>query len=1425
MGSFAFITIIMGLLIIGGLYWWIRQHEGDKLTGVENMMRRRDMNRQQTNATLVTTDTGALLHMNDVTRQWLNTDTVDPTLEDIVAVINPAEQFFELITNESESAFEFAGKWVQATSHLTPSDDGSQMVIVMRELQHSDTSSSQQDTAIDVSTTIRVINEIGETVDAGMGVELALQVLLEIINKAIPSDAGEICIWDNQRNFLAQRGWIGDTRYLLTIANQGGGYTKGQGIAGWVARHNQPVLVGGDQDRVSTQDMMKDVPYTSAVAVPITLAEELVGTLTLFSHEENRYQAQNISLLQAVNKAVGQAVRNAELYAKQEDRIRDIASLQEITEQSRAERNSTQIYELLNERMAKLLDADMCGVLLYEETRNALVPQLPFYGLPDNVAERVIIPLPRNSTQFDIWQNQPYWVSNDVRDEPLVESLNFGFIVDAVGIDNTAFFPLQIGGERIGIMAISNKRTDGGFMPNDIQNLRVLSSQAAIVVENVRLYQRERRIDNELVGLQEMTHAIGALNHEGEFYQAITERIARLTGTSMCGVLLYDAKAQALISQLPFHGIDNEIVADYRIALPAGSVQETLWNEEDSWYTNRADRDSLVYEAQLDTMVERAGIHQTLIAVMSAGGRRIGVVQISNKLDGTEFDDKDARLLLIFATQAASIIENSRLYREVQVRANQADRLRVVAELASSIISTDESYQPVLRAVSELMESPHVLINVIDYNNNTLITYPRWSYGLELSDAVIQDLTQAGYDCIPARSGNYLLTNNVASDSSIPIPYGRTLRRFDIEKVLVMPLVVGDRQIGEIAIANRESNYTTDDLATFSTVAAQVAPSIERLLLFEATGENLRRRVEELDAIARVSTELTLTRDMDAILEVICEEAIKATYAQSATVAIKRPDSDVVNIGDLELDHRVGEIENGAQLLPIERRVLETVGAEPIIIQDYAESDLQAMPRQARSAAVAGIIFEDELVGVIHVYDEKPAVFDGRASGFLMTLAAKASLAYQNNQLYMQQRQRGERLRQRVDQLNRIFELGQMVQTNTDPVFVLEAIAYSVQQSVGFDTVLMMLVDQETGNLNRVTQAGMPLDAFDMGKDISVSSHALSELLVDDYRISESYFFPVQEIETWYRDAVPAVSASHEGNRSVDPKGKTWWHDGDLLLVSIVGQGGDLLGLMSLDRPYDNKRPDQSVMEVLEIFAHQASAMIENTRLFRDSQRSAEQEAKLNDTLESIAGILDLREITEELARGIRELVPLDRVTMVLMNEADSAYDHIRAVYDETGTVLVSEAQETSLKDTAFGYIFDTRQSRIYHTDSLEAKERFDDLRDLSDEGEATTMFLPMISAGEILGVMHIGSNQANAFDTDDQNLLVRTAQLVASTVQNARLFNQAVNLQILNRSVVESIQQGIVVLDNSGKILTVNGYMRSEYHWQEHGGCFAFVR
>jgi len=1423
MGNFAIIAIFVGCLTFLGIYLWIYQRKRLDTAQASHMDELiQDLPIATSNAAvLVATEHGQLLHANYTARGWLGTSDNAPDLEFITRNVQPADSFLNLFVSESQASFQMRDRWVEASSHYIPTERGRRIVVVIRELSKS----ADTPHVMDFSLAMSIINELGDTVTASMGIEQALQIILEIVNKHLDIDAGEICLLDAKRNVLQQRGWLGDTQYLIKMSKSGGVYQLGQGVPGWVAQNKVPLFITSQQQKVDLEIILEDVPYRGIMAIPLELSDRFVGTLSIYRESAGDFQQPDLALLQAISQPITIAIHNAELYTQQEERINDIASLQQIVEQPKQTEDVAPIYKLLNERIANLLDADMSGVLIYDDNRQSLIPQLPFYGLPDHVVQSISITMPPDSPQRDIWKSQPYWVSNDISDEPLAEALGLKAIIDVAGIENTAIFPLQIGQERIGVIIVSNKRS-GGFIPRDLQSLRVLSTQAAIVVENLRLYQREQRIDAELVGLQEMTRTLGALSHAGEFYLQITERIARLMNSEMCGILLYDEKTQSLRSELPFFGVDDALVADYKIDLPDGSIMAELWTDESAWYSNRVFADSLVFAAGLDQIAEATGVEKTLIAAMSVGGKRIGVVQVSNKIDQSDFDENDARLLQIFATQAGAVVENARLFREVQRRADQAERLRKVAEMSSGVITTEQTFTPVLEEIANLTDSDAVYISVLDHAANSLIVYPRWMYGIQQNEPVTLDIRTHNLKHNAALSGEPVLSNHTHHDQQLPESYHNLSTRFGLNSLAVVPLYVGDRPLGELTIANRNHPpYSQDDITALGTIAAQIAAAVERLLLYEATGDNLRRRQEELDAISRVSNELTLTIDLDAILETIRHEATKGTYADSSTVVLLRPSERWRAANKPEMERRVGDTIIMPRLAEIEEEAIIR-GADPVLVDDYQTSPLQPAPNTARSGAAAAILYLDQIVGVIHVYHHEPNRFDEQSAAFLMTLSNKASLGYQNALRYQEQIERGARLRQRVDQLNRIFELGQMVHSNAEPVDVLEAIAYSVQQSVGFDTVLMTLVDENKQELRRVTHAGMPLDKFRSTQERTLSLDDLDALLKAEFAISESYLFPVEQLEKWYTPGIKTLSASYEDNRSLEYEGPDFWHDGDMLLVPINGSTGKLIGMMTLDRPYSNKRPDRTTVEVLEIFAHQASSMIENTRLFRESQRSAEQEAQLNSVMKAISSTLDITEIISEVAKGAQQLLPFSQITVAVTDANQDSFDYIKVHVLPDEQLEITQEQRLDLKRTALGHTFTDRVSVIYHADDETTIMQYDDLNSWYAQGERTSLILPLLTGGESLGALHIGSRNDNIQRFMELvPLMERIAQLMAGAIQNAHLFNQAVDLQTLNRSVVESIQQGIVVLDNSGRIININAFMRN-YGWTNdaiHQDLFAY--
>jgi GAF domain-containing protein len=535
----ALILFVGGVVVVAWIYFWTRLHrETPPSAEVEQVLSEVPLT-SSGDAVLVSRGHGQLIYANGSARTLLGMNGGDPSLEQVARLAKPTDSFLGLFAGENQSAFQLGAKWVEASSHQIPTGSETRTVVVMRELSGGTTTHD----ALDLSRAMALINQIGDTTNASLGIEQTLQTLLTLIKQDIAFDAGEINLKDDKTGRFNPRGWSGDSTYLISLEEAGGNYGDNEGITGWIVRHRQPLMLGS-REAVAIQPKVKNNPYRAIIGVPLMIGDQVIGTLELAGLRADQFSQGDYALLQAVSKPACVAIYNASLYADQVRRIDDITTLQQSVEQemgggSTDSTISTSIFGLLTQRIAQLAGAEMCGIFLYDKSRDVLVPALPFYGLQSAIIRNVVINLPPDSPQRDIWERQPYWIANDVRDEPLVEALGLQTVVNLGNIQTTAWLPMQIGKERIGVMTVSN-RYGGSFTPRDITNLRALAAQATIVVENVQLARRERSLDAQLEGLKELTNAISALTDESEFYTELSQRIARLMEIEMCGILLFD---------------------------------------------------------------------------------------------------------------------------------------------------------------------------------------------------------------------------------------------------------------------------------------------------------------------------------------------------------------------------------------------------------------------------------------------------------------------------------------------------------------------------------------------------------------------------------------------------------------------------------------------------------------------------------------------------------------------------------------------------------------------------------------------------------------------------------------------------------------------------------------------------------------------
>jgi GAF domain-containing protein len=252
-------------------------------------------------------------------------------------------------------------------------------------------------------------------------------------------------------------------------------------------------------------------------------------------------------------------------------------------------------------------------------------------------------------------------VAEDAPSDPLMR----GPFVSREGILSSVGIPLQVEDRKVGVMFV-NYCSPHRFTDDELTNIQLFANQAAVAIWNAQLYQAEQQRVKELAGLNSISQTIRSLTDIQQVYRQVNESVAQLAGAAMCAVLLYDDKRKELTCQLPMYGVPDEIGRQYRIPVAQGSPTGVIWDIRDYLILNDVERYSLVGELGLTHLAQEAGLRDTLLVKLAAGNRNIGVIQASNKIDGTAFSEDDARLLCIFAGQAAAVIENARLYEELK---------------------------------------------------------------------------------------------------------------------------------------------------------------------------------------------------------------------------------------------------------------------------------------------------------------------------------------------------------------------------------------------------------------------------------------------------------------------------------------------------------------------------------------------------------------------------------------------------------------------------------------------------------------------------------------------------------------------------------------------------------------------------------------
>jgi signal transduction histidine kinase len=249
---------------------------------------------------------------------------------------------------------------------------------------------------------------------------------------------------------------------------------------------------------------------------------------------------------------------------------------------------------------------------------------------------------------------QPLVVHDPLSDPRLVPAHRDGY--RRLGVRAFLGVPVKTGDQVIGALTIRTPR-ERGFSADDVQLATAFAAQAAVAIENARLFAHEQARDAYLSGLLEINKKIGALGPPDVLLTFIAAEAARLLDVDNAGFRLRDGDELIVAGQA---GTAKETMRRNRLKIGESLSGRALVESKTLIVDVATSTDLLPEHREADLIL---GYVQVMVVPLRVGERTIGVLNIRAR---RRFTRRDQEIAEAFADQAAIALENSRLYQELR---------------------------------------------------------------------------------------------------------------------------------------------------------------------------------------------------------------------------------------------------------------------------------------------------------------------------------------------------------------------------------------------------------------------------------------------------------------------------------------------------------------------------------------------------------------------------------------------------------------------------------------------------------------------------------------------------------------------------------------------------------------------------------------
>jgi len=391
-----------------------------------------------------------------------------------------------------------------------------------------------------------------------------------------------------------------------------------------------------------------------------------------------------------------------------------------------------------------------------------------------------------------------------------------------------------------------------GFQPQELLlSIRRALERRDLVQENMRLVDGLQAKVQELTTLMEVGRTLNSTLNLDQLLGLVMEKVQEVLKAEASSLMLVDEETDELYFRVAL-GERGSAIKTARLKMGQGIA---------GWVAQHG-QSLLVPDAKEDprfcsSFDELTGFHtRSIVCVpIQAQGRTIGVVEVINRADGGQFEERDIPLLESIAIQAGIAIQNARLYGETE---RQNVELTFLLQSSQDLLSVLDPATLFSRMTAKLLEilpaARTGIILVEDEDTGRVVAGSVDERRLPAERSTTGKIQLASYPEIREvlRTRSPLAIADAWADPLMAEVRG-VLQAIGLRSLLVTPMLDQDRVSGVMTVAqfDQPRRFSSAEIRLCQTLANQASVGMANARLYQ----ELRDKSEQLERASRHKSE------------------------------------------------------------------------------------------------------------------------------------------------------------------------------------------------------------------------------------------------------------------------------------------------------------------------------------------------------------------------------------------------------------------------------------------------------------------------------------------------------------------------------------------------------------------------------------------